>query len=207
MSLARRSDDSSYHHGSLRDALLDRAAEVIEAEGLEALTLRGLARDLGVSHGAPNRHFPSREDLVAAVAVKGIESARAAMLASMAAADADPWVQLNAMGRGYLKWALGHRTLFRVVTHPDIGRLDHPDLDERMRETESMVRDAVRATQATGRHPDVDTDILTLYTQSVPWGAALLMTTPRAQLPEPGPELDDLIARIVELVVPITGRA
>ena len=47
-------DQRSYHHGDLRQALLDRAAEVIQSRGIEALTLRGLARDLKVSHGAPN---------------------------------------------------------------------------------------------------------------------------------------------------------
>ncbi|MGB0693864.1 MAG: TetR/AcrR family transcriptional regulator, partial [Pseudomonadales bacterium] len=46
-----------YHHGNLRAEIVQRAVEVIDSEGIEALTLRGVARDLGVSHGAPNRHF------------------------------------------------------------------------------------------------------------------------------------------------------
>ena len=75
-----------------------------------------------------------------------------------------------------------------------------------MQDTEAFVRDAVIATQATGRHPDVSTDVLTLYTQSVPWGAALLLASPRTQLPESEAELDKLIAQIIELVVPIADR-
>ena len=207
MSTTKREEGGAYHHGALRDALLERAAEVIEARGIEALTLRGLARDLGVSHGAPNRHFSSREALIAALATKGFSEALAATLATMAAADEDPWIQLNAMGRGYLRWALEHRTLFRVISHPDVTRLADPELMERMRATHTMVRDAVLATQAAGRHPDVDPEILTLYTHAVPLGVAQLLSDPLLEAPQGDRALDAFVARIIELVVPIAGRA
>ena len=54
----------SYHHGNLAASILERAAEIIDEEGIEALTLRGIARDLGVSHGAPNRHFKNKACLL-----------------------------------------------------------------------------------------------------------------------------------------------
>lgn len=206
MGTARADESKGYHHGALREALLARAAEVIEESGLEALTLRGLARDLGVSHGAPNRHFASREALIAALATKGFQEALAATLGTMAAADDDPWAQLNAMGRGYLRWALEHRTLFRVITHPDVTRLADPALRERMRETQQMVRDAVLATQADGRHPHVDPEILTLYTHAVPLGVAQLLSDPMYAPPRGERALDEFVAQIVELVVPIAGR-
>jgi AcrR family transcriptional regulator len=206
VSTAKANARAPYHHGALRDALLERAAEVIEESGLEALTLRGLARDLGVSHGAPNRHFPTREALIAALAEQGFREALAATLDTMAAADDDPWIQLNAMGRGYLRWALTHRTLFRVITHPDVTRLADPGLSARMRETQRMVRDAVLATQAAGRHPDVDPELLTLYTHAVPWGAAQLMNDPMFEPPRGERALDELVAQVIELVVPIAGR-
>ena len=53
-----------YHHGDLRAALIARAAEVVVADGVGALSLRELARDLGVSHGAPSRHFPDKQALL-----------------------------------------------------------------------------------------------------------------------------------------------
>ena len=64
--------------------MLARAAEVVAEQGLEALTLRGLARDLGVSHGAPNRHFRTREDLLAALAEEAATQACEATLSAMA---------------------------------------------------------------------------------------------------------------------------
>ena len=61
----------AYHHGNLRQALLERAAQVIAESGVEALSLRALARDLGVSHAAPSRHFPDRRALLGELAKDG----------------------------------------------------------------------------------------------------------------------------------------
>ncbi len=60
-----------YHHGNLRNALIDAAAAVVDLHGLSALTLREVARRAGVSHNAPYRHFEDRAGLIAAVAADG----------------------------------------------------------------------------------------------------------------------------------------
>ena len=49
-----------YHHGNLRTALLDAAERTMRDRGVQDLSLRELARDVGVSHGAPRRHFADR---------------------------------------------------------------------------------------------------------------------------------------------------
>ena len=61
----------NYHHGNLAEAILLRAAEIIDERGIEALSLRSVARDLDVSHSAPNRHFKSKTDLLSALALDG----------------------------------------------------------------------------------------------------------------------------------------
>ena len=71
--------ERSYHHGNLRAALLDRAWEVVDSEGAEALSLRQLARDLDVSHGASGRHFRDKQALLDAVAVLGFARLNAAL--------------------------------------------------------------------------------------------------------------------------------
>ena len=63
--------DRRYHHGNLRAALLARAEEVLREEGVAALSLRELARDVGVSHGAPRRHFAGKQALLDALALVG----------------------------------------------------------------------------------------------------------------------------------------
>ena len=196
----------AYHHGALREALLQRAAEVIEASGIEALTLRGLARDLGVSHGAPNRHFRSKDDLLAALATLGYKQMHAATLGAAELVGDDPWVRLNAMGRGYLKWALSNPALFKVILHPDVSRFASEDLRLEMQDTMAAIRSACDAAQADGRHAGVDPSLLALYTNAVPYGAAALLSHPVFAGDVVVDDIDQLVADIVELVVPIRNR-
>jgi AcrR family transcriptional regulator len=96
---------STYHHGDLRQALLRAAGEVLEKEGLEALSLRELARRVGVSHNAPYRHFPDRDSLLAALAAEGFEILGDA-LQSRARRE---------MGEAYVEFALAHPQRFRLM--------------------------------------------------------------------------------------------
>ena len=70
---------------NLAEAVLLRAAEIIDERGIEALSLRSIARDLGVSHSAPNRHFKSKTDLLSALALDGCLKVRDATLSAAAA--------------------------------------------------------------------------------------------------------------------------
>ncbi|MCP2194407.1 transcriptional regulator, TetR family [Williamsia deligens] len=74
-----------FHHGNLRSELLERAHEVLRSGGVDALSLRELARDAGVSHGAPRRHFRDRQALVNALAERGFEQLTARMSDAVAA--------------------------------------------------------------------------------------------------------------------------
>jgi AcrR family transcriptional regulator len=198
--------DNKYHHGALREALLHHAAEVIESDGIEALTLRGLARDLGVSHAAPNRHFRNKEELLASLAATAYQQMCAATLGAAELAGDDPWVRLNAMGRGYLKWALQNRALFMTVLHPDLSRFVDENLAEEIATFQATVRQACDAAQAAGRYPDVDPNILTLYTNAVPFGATTLLTHPTFSAEAENRDIDELVAAVIELVVPIKNR-
>ena len=198
--------EKPYHHGDLRRALIDQAAVVIEQEGIEALTLRGLARDLGVSHGAPNRHFRNKGELLAALATEAYEQAHQATLTAAAAAGSDPVTRLNAMGRGYLRWALDNRALFNALNHPDIKRSADENLLRSMREFQLSVREASIAAQEAGRFPDVDSKLLALYNNSVPFGAALLIDHPVFAAEVGHLPRETLIAQLMELVVPLGDK-
>ncbi len=65
-----------YHHGDLRNGLLDAARSILEEESLAALTLRAVARKAGVSHAAPYRHFPNHEALLVELSIEGFEELR-----------------------------------------------------------------------------------------------------------------------------------
>jgi AcrR family transcriptional regulator len=99
----------AYHHGDLPAALRRAAGKMLEKEGLEALTLRTLARRTGVSHAAPYRHFRRREALLAALAADGF-----AML-GRAQREAAASGGLRAMGEAYVRFALRHPQRFRLM--------------------------------------------------------------------------------------------
>ena len=77
--------DTPYHHGALRDALLQAAERVLERDGLAGLTLRAVAREAGVSHAAPTHHFGDLTGLVSELAAIGFRQFNAAMAAAGAA--------------------------------------------------------------------------------------------------------------------------
>lgn len=116
----------TYHHGRLREALLDAAVASVRERGPEGLAIRDLARRVGVSHNAAYRHFADRDALVEAVAEHAMTGLAAAMRARSERVDeADPVVRarrrLCALGAGYVDFAAAEAGLFRVLftTYPD----------------------------------------------------------------------------------------
>jgi AcrR family transcriptional regulator len=114
-------DNSSYRRSNLREALVDRALVVLEARGSDALSLRELARDLGVSHAAPARHFPSRRHLLDAVAVDGFESLTATVGGAIASTP-DPQEQARLAARAYVAFAIEKANLVEVMFRHEPGR-------------------------------------------------------------------------------------
>src|SRR5512138_3056489 len=114
-----------YHHGELRRALLDAAAAVVERDGVGALSLRDLARRLGVSHAAPAHHFADRTALLVELAADGYARFGAA-LAEAARREREPFERLLAVGRAYVRFALDHPGRFRVMFGRELAELDPP---------------------------------------------------------------------------------
>ena len=193
----------SYHHGNLSSAILERAAAIIDEQGIEALSLRGIAKDLGVSHSAPNRHFKNKAALLSALATDGWLKACAATLDAAEDAESEnAHVRLNAMGRGYLRWALDNRALFRAIYHPDVSRQASPELLEAIKQFSETVKQAIEATQAEGRHANVPLSALTIFTNAVPTGAALLLLDSLVgEAMNEDMDQDELIEHVINLVV------
>ncbi|HEX9115816.1 MAG TPA: helix-turn-helix domain-containing protein [Anaerolineae bacterium] len=103
-----------YHHGDLKAALIDGAIELIAERGVRDFSLAELSRRIGVTVAAPYRHFATRDDLLAAVAVRALNLFGQALAAYPS--DADPPEQrLAAMASGYVRFAAEQRPLFGVV--------------------------------------------------------------------------------------------
>lgn len=104
-----------YHHGDLRAALVQRATEVVAAGGVDALSMRELARDLGVSHAAPSRHFADRQALLDAVAVNGFDRLRVALARTQPPPGASFEAGLGGHAACYVRFALGNAPLLAVM--------------------------------------------------------------------------------------------
>ncbi len=165
----------AYHHGNLREALLERAADVIAEHGIEALSLRGLARDLGVSHAAPRAHFSDRKALLSALAVEGFRLCVDAMKEGADAAGPDPVARYRALGRSYVAFARANPSCFRAITHPEVQAHGDRVLAGARAAYYETLRKGVEAAQAAGWHPEVDTETLLAFSCAATMGAAQLV--------------------------------
>jgi AcrR family transcriptional regulator len=102
-----------YHHGNLRAALLDAAERGLRRYGADRLSLRDLAREIGVSHAAPRRHFPDRQALLDAEA--GFAQLDTALRAALAGADADFPSRVRAAMTAYTRFATGNAALLELM--------------------------------------------------------------------------------------------
>lgn len=128
-----------YHHGDLRASILRAAGEILEKEGLDAVTLREVARRAGVSHNAPSRHFPDREALLAALAGEGFRVLGEAQ--RTAAAVGGP----RGLGESYVRFALAHPQRFRLMFGGRVMISSHPALKEAAIRTFDAVASAMAA--------------------------------------------------------------
>lgn len=120
---------TAYHHGRLRDALLAAALDILEQDGLEALSLRKVATAVGVSHAAPAHHFPTVQHLLTGLATIGFTRFDQAMRAERESAAADPAAQMRATERAYLAFATGHPALFRLMFTATLINWNDPALE------------------------------------------------------------------------------
>jgi AcrR family transcriptional regulator len=111
---------TSYHHGDLRTALVAAALEILHQLGPRQLSIRAVARKVGVSHTAPYRHFADKNELIVACVEQGFELMRQTMADKKAAADKDPLSQFAAAGMAYIEFALDHPTYYRVMYSGDL---------------------------------------------------------------------------------------
>ena len=108
-----------YHHGDLRNALLDAARAILEEESLSALSLRAVARRAGVSHAAPYRHFPNHEALLVELAVEGFAELRQEIVEAATAQGSEP-DRIAHLGAAYMRFVARRPALARLMFGPQL---------------------------------------------------------------------------------------
>lgn len=113
-----------YHHGALRDALLAAAESILRREGLPALTLRAIAREAGVTHGAPSHHFKDLSGLLSELAALGFERLTSMM---QEVSPKEPQWSLTA-SHAYVAFAIENPGLFSLMFRGERLNADNPRL-------------------------------------------------------------------------------
>ncbi|MDX2527090.1 TetR/AcrR family transcriptional regulator [Streptomyces europaeiscabiei] len=163
----------------LRSRLVDVGVELVTAEGVQALSLREIARRAGVSHGAPRRYFPTHLELLSAIARRGFEELAAQGAAAVGEGTASPREQIATLGRVYLDFALTHRGMHELMFRHDLLESNRLGLRDASLPVFSLLVDLV------GRvRPDADARLVAgallanLYgiAQLWTWGSLKLIT-------------------------------
>ena len=191
----------TYHHGNLRQAILDRAAAIIAEQGLAALSLRGVARDIGVSHAAPARHFKDKDALIRALAHEGFDRVTIAIEQAADAAGIDPMARYNAMGKATVRFALQEPAYFTVINHPDIARMEDDKLRARRYAFVHHVHYATGDAYEAGWHPESDSKTLLAFSTATALGLATILHGSFNTMFEED-EVEDVIERVMDMLVP-----
>lgn len=191
----------SYHHGSLRKDLIQRAAEVIATDGIEKLSLRALARDLGVSHSAPARHFKDKAALLKALAQDSFTFLIAELDAATEAAGRDPMARYNAIGKALVRFALNRPAYFRAMSHPDVRNGADAEIVSMHTAYMSRLLDAAKAAQAVGWLPGKTPEFAVLYSTAAANGISQLLTNAMDKSLLTGLDPSALGDEVIDLVV------
>ena len=168
----------AYHHGNLRKALMERAVEIIGTDGVDAVSLRGLARDLDVSHAAPSRHFASRADLLKAIAVEDAGAMVDAVRDAIGKAEDDPFARLSAAAQAYVDWVLRYPAHFRAARNPEVSRHAVDDLARTIGTLADLLRETITDAQSQGWRREVPLEVVLFQFVATLVGAATLITDP-----------------------------
>jgi len=174
-----------YHHGDLRAVLLREAASVVDADGPDALTLRGLARRAGVSHAAPAHHFRDRRGLLTALATEGFVRLERVMRAA-------PTFLETAVA--YVEFATGAGRGYYAVMF-DGSRTDprDPDLEAARTAAGQVLLDGTRTVEP--RSADAPLAAFALV-----HGLATLVTSGALHATHPGADVGDLTRRAARVL-------
>jgi AcrR family transcriptional regulator len=147
---------ASYHHGSLREELITASVALIESEGIGAVSLRRVAREAGVSPGAPYHHFADRSALLAAILVRGhellVEQLQQARLQAPTAVRA-----LGAIVETYVWFARDHPAYLYLMFRPELSQPEkNPEAQAAGEAAISVLTEAVRDCQRAGTAPPGD---------------------------------------------------
>jgi AcrR family transcriptional regulator len=190
---------------STRDRLVDTARAYLDAEGVDGIGLREIARRAGVSHGAPLRHFPTLGALLAAVAADGFRDLHASVDAAVGTTTDDPLLRLKAAAHGYVDFARAHPGVFALMFRADLCDTTDPDYATAGGVAFGQLVALVVDAQAAGLHPELPPTELAGVVWATVHGLASLHLH-GALVPTTGQrDVDVLVDIATALLVPVSS--
>lgn len=166
----------TYHHKELRQALIDAALELVVEKDVGSLSLREIARRVGVSHAAPYRHFADKDALLAAVAEEGFELLTITLKEAMQQVSS-PLKQVQACGVAYVCYALAHPSHYRIMfgAYGASSAQQYPTLADAAIQAFMVLVDGIIAGQQAGMIRSEDPKQLARAAWSLMHGLAMLI--------------------------------
>jgi AcrR family transcriptional regulator len=187
-------DRRPYHHGNLRAALLAEAERTLREQGIDQLSLRDLARQAGVSHAAPRRHFADRQALLDALAEAGFLRLDDELRAAIDTTGDDYETQLRAVAAAYIRFATQDAALLELMYAVKRGQ-HSAAVDDASGRLFTTFDELIRQGQQAGQLQPGDPDRVRLLLIAAVQGIAALVTSGSAD----AGQTDELIADTVAL--------
>ncbi len=193
---------AAYHHGDLSRALVEAAVGIIAAEGVDALTLRGVGQRVGVSRTALYRHFDDKAALLEAVALEGFRLVRRDLEAALEAAGGRGSDPMAALAEAYVGFGMGHPSHYRTMFGPSLkNRERNPALKAAGRAAFHVLTRAITEGQVAGRLASGDPDRIAQVVWSTLHGIVALGGDGQfgggSPAPEAGPALTPFAASVL----------
>jgi AcrR family transcriptional regulator len=170
----------AYHHGDLPAALLEAVECAVADCGVTGVSLRDVARRAGVSHGAPAHHFRNKAGLLTAFATAGYQLLAESVIAAVAESGAaDGAAELAAIGRGYVRFAVGHPAHFEVMFRMDALNPDDPGFVAASETAYGLLTATIERCRATGRLHGRSPEVVAVSAWSVVHGLSALWLSGR----------------------------
>jgi len=186
-------DDRPYHHGHLRATLLAEAERVLRDDGIDALSLRELARQAGVSHAAPRRHFPDRQALLDALAEAGFTRLADEVHSAIGEAGGDYQARLRAAAAAFVRFATRDGALMELMFAAK-NAADSAGTREAAARLFGVIGDLIGEGQQAGALPPGDPYRLQLLFGATLQGIAVLVSSGRIQPGQADMLISDAIA-------------
>ena len=191
-----RQKPKPYHHGDLRNALIQAGLELLAEGGARELDLRKVTRRAGVSHAAPYRHFADKQALIAAINEEGFHMLAERIRSTLNEVSDEPSEQLLGVALAYVRFAKENPWLMReMFSGITIERETFESLQTASKSVYRLYAEVIRSGQERGKIVDGDPTALAGVLWSVLHGLAMLIIENQMRPYADGPEGTERITR------------